>query len=486
MLRCMCDGKRESSGTDPHLTRWPPTGGAGSEGGSAPPFADLPPLDGELAVDPLSRAAVADDFGHHVRHYPRAVLHPGSVDDIEAMVRYCRERRIPVAARGQGHATNGQAQAEGGLVIAMGSLCGVEVRGDSAEVQAGARWSDVLAATLAHGRTPPVLTDYLGLSVGGTLSVGGLGGAAHRYGAQVDTVQELEVVTGAGTRVVCSPGRRPDLFHAVLGGLGQCAIITRATVALAPAPPMVRRYQLPYPTVESLTADQRRVVRDGRFDYLEGNAEPAPDGAPGWRYTLEAAAYHDGGTTPDDDALLGDLSYERGAEEIEDTPYHDFADRVAPGVDYLKSTGEWYDPHPWLNLLLPDTAADGFAASVMERLTPADIGPSGVVLIYPIPRVSLSTPLPKVPDAPLVFLFALLKTATPGPRVPDTRAMIAANRSTYELARGLGAVRYPVGSVPMDRGDWEAHFGDQWPVFAAAKRTCDPAGILAPGQGIFP
>ncbi|CAM3622555.1 FAD-binding protein [Nocardiopsis gilva] len=480
----MGDGDRDVNGTDDQLTDRALVGDSGDRGVGAPPLCGLPPLDGELAVDPLSRAAAADDFGHHARHYPRAVLHPGSVTDIEVMVRYCRDRRIPVAACGQGHATNGQAQAEGGLVIEMGSLRGIEVREDCAEVQAGARWSDVLGVTLAHGRTPPVLTDYLGLSVGGTLSVGGLGGATHRYGAQVDTVRELEVVTGAGTRVVCSPQRRADLFHAVLGGLGQCAIITRATVALTPAPPMVRRYELPYPTIGDLTADQRRVVGDGRFDYVEGNAEPAPDGAPGWRYTLEAASYHDGRTEPDD-ALLGDLSFERGAEEIEDMTYLDFADRVAPGVEYLKWTGEWYDPHPWLNLLLPDTAVDGFTASVMERLTAADIGPSGVVLLYPVPRALLGTPLPRTPDTRLVFLFALLKTATPGPGVPDADAMIAANRSLYERARDLGAVRYPVGSVPMSRGDWEAHFGDQWPVFAAAKRAYDPAGILAPGQGIL-
>jgi FAD/FMN-containing dehydrogenase len=58
----------------------------------------------------------------------------------------------------------------------------------------------VLDRALPRGLTPPTLTDYQDLSVGGTLSVGGIGGAMFRYGAQVDNVVALEVVTGVGRR----------------------------------------------------------------------------------------------------------------------------------------------------------------------------------------------------------------------------------------------------------------------------------------------
>ena len=65
-------------------------------------------------------------------------------------------------------------------------------------VEAGAKWSDVLRATLPHGKTPPVLTEYLELSVGGTLVVGGVGGTTSAFGVQSDNVIEMEVVTGDG------------------------------------------------------------------------------------------------------------------------------------------------------------------------------------------------------------------------------------------------------------------------------------------------
>ena len=72
------------------------------------------------------------------------------------------------------------------------------VEGDRVVVEAGAKWSEVLRATLAQGKTPPVLTEYLELSVGGTLVVGGVGATTSTFGVQSDNVIDLEVVTGNG------------------------------------------------------------------------------------------------------------------------------------------------------------------------------------------------------------------------------------------------------------------------------------------------
>ena len=91
----------------------------------------------------------------------------------------------------------------------MATLDIISVAADTVTVEAGARWSSLLNATLSNQLTPPVLTDYLELSVAGTLSVGGVGGASPHYGAQVDNVLELEVVTGTGERVVCSAAQLP-------------------------------------------------------------------------------------------------------------------------------------------------------------------------------------------------------------------------------------------------------------------------------------
>ena len=46
--------------------------------------------------------------------------------------------------------------------------------------------------------------------------------------------------TGKGDFVTCSEKENSELYYAVLGGLGQFGIITRARIALEPAPKMVQ------------------------------------------------------------------------------------------------------------------------------------------------------------------------------------------------------------------------------------------------------
>lgn len=45
--------------------------------------------------------------------------------------------------------------------------------------------------------------------------------------------------SGKGELVTCSASENSELFYAVLGGLGQFGIITRARIALEPAPKRV-------------------------------------------------------------------------------------------------------------------------------------------------------------------------------------------------------------------------------------------------------
>ncbi|MGW3667650.1 FAD-binding protein [Streptomyces sp. NPDC005141] len=466
-------------GFDPFTRSWAATAGDR-------PLAGLPPLDGSVHTDDASRAAAADDFGHIVHRRPVAVLRPGSVRDIVAMVRFCNRHGISVAPRGQGHATQGQAQVDGGLIIEttpLASIGSVGPRSTTVTVGAGAKWSEVARATLAHGLTPPTFTDYLELSVGGTLSVGGIGGQTHQQGAQVDNVRELQVVTGAGDLVRCSPTRHRDLFLAVLAGLGQCAIIVGATLRLARAPETVRHYLLPYDDLRTFLEDQRLLVEEGRFDYVEGQVNPDAGGA--FRgYVIEAVAYGPpAGPAPDDTALLRGLRHDPAGVQTSDLGYYDFLDRLAAGVAALKAAGLWAFAHPWLNLLLPGRSAAALAESLLEDLTPADLGP-GVVLLYPVLRESLHTPLLRTPDDPVSYLLAVLRTTPPDDTATVDR-LLAANRAAYETVHAAGGTHYPVGSVPFGAADWREHFGPAWRRLATARHIYDPRGILVPGQGIF-
>ena len=113
---------------------------------------------------------------------PNAVLLPASAHDVAAAVRRAAGQGRRFAAQGRRHSVFGRAQARDGIVADMGRLRTLHaVQQDRVVVEAGASWREVVAATLPHGHTPPVLTDYLDLSVGGTLAVGGVGSATRDW-----------------------------------------------------------------------------------------------------------------------------------------------------------------------------------------------------------------------------------------------------------------------------------------------------------------
>jgi cytokinin dehydrogenase len=160
----------------------------------------------EVRTDPDAVALASTDFGNNKSSSSRSavVFYPSCPADIAALVRAsCASASpFPVSARGRGHCTHGQASAPGGVVVDMPSLgraaarLAVSVEGRYIDAGGEQLWVDVLRAALAHGLTPRSWTDYLHLTVGGTLSNAGISGQAFRHGPQISNVHELDVVTG--------------------------------------------------------------------------------------------------------------------------------------------------------------------------------------------------------------------------------------------------------------------------------------------------
>lgn len=160
-------------------------------------------IDGHFNFENVQYAA--NDFGGRYHILPFAVLHPKSISDIATTVKYIFElgptSGLTVAARGHGHSLQGQALAQGGVVVAMESLQVTKIRVSKGklpyvEASGGELWINILHETLKFGLMPKSWTDYLHLSVGGTLSNAGISGQAFRHGPQINNVYELEVVTG--------------------------------------------------------------------------------------------------------------------------------------------------------------------------------------------------------------------------------------------------------------------------------------------------
>lgn len=454
-----------------------------TEGSARPDMEPLPRLQGTLQVSAQARMEAADDFGHVVSHLPLAVLRPGSVDDIAQMLRFARRHRLRIGPRGLGHTLNGQSQVEAGIVIDMRTMATIHsLAEDRMDVDAGILWSVVVERALAVGRTPPVLTDLLELTVGGTLSVGGLSGNTFRHGLQADNVLELQVVTGEGELVHCSPAQQRDLFDAVLAGLGQCGVIVRATLKLVEAPTHVRLYDLGYANLEAQLRDQRLAVEKDRLDYVLGFALPAKEG--GWMHRMQVLKYYKEPESPDDARLLEGLSYQRGSEQIVDMPYGKWVSRLVPQLAELKARGMNTLPHPWSDLFVPDSKIETFAAEVLKEVSPTEVDYYFPVLFYLLKRERLTRPLFSLPDEEICFLFGVLRTASPEAQ-RGVAQMLKHNRELYDRNRQWGGTHYAHATVTLSPEDWKARFGPAWENFAAAKRRYDPDNVLTPGPGIF-
>lgn len=472
-------------------------------------------MKGISALDPMTGApaeriaGAADDFGHIVGSRPLGVLAAHSPEAVRQLISYAGPRGLPVSARGGGHALYGQGQAHGGYVVDMRPLN--EVRrapGDrtshdptphdrttsdrtplsptpdrpTLSAEAGATWSDVVRAALAEGLAPPVLPDHLGTSVGGVLSTGGFGATSHRHGLVADWVRDMDVVTGTGELVTCSRETRPELFDSVRAGLGQCALIVRATLSLLPAPSRVRRFRLYHATPRSYLADQRRLCRDGRFSHVCGQARPALDGT--WSYMIEAVAPHTGELPGDDDLLIGDLDHDRDTAEIEDLTYEELLHRPARDARLLRATGEWQRPHPWLSLLLPEDSAADFVPAVLADPAQRGLRACGAVQLRPLTARTLRAPLLRRPPDERLCLLTLMRTAPPTDPAA-VRELVAANRALYERALAVGGVLHPVSALPMTPADWRDHFGPVWQDLARAKDRHDPHRVLTRGYGLW-
>jgi FAD/FMN-containing dehydrogenase len=171
---------------------------------------------------------------------PERILQCTSPSDVAAAMREAASEGLPIAIRGGGHNVAGHAVCDGGVVIDLRGMRGVEV--DPARriaiVEGGALWRDVDTATQAHGlATPGGLISDTGVA-GLTLS-GGIGWLRARHGLSIDNLVAADVVTAEGDLVRASAEENPDLLWALKGGGGNFGVVVRFEFALHPVGPEV-------------------------------------------------------------------------------------------------------------------------------------------------------------------------------------------------------------------------------------------------------
>lgn len=189
-----------------------------------------------LPSDPLHNGARRVwSFNPTTDKRPAVIVHCAGAADVQRSVRFAREHGLEIAVRSGGHDILGASVCEGGLVIDLSQLRGVDVdpAARRARLQPGARSGDVSRAAYPHDLVA-VLGCNPAVGVGGLLLGGAFGFFLGRLGAGVDQLHEAQVVLADGSIVTANANEHPDLFWAIRGGGGNFGVVTSFDVRLHP------------------------------------------------------------------------------------------------------------------------------------------------------------------------------------------------------------------------------------------------------------
>jgi FAD/FMN-containing dehydrogenase len=192
-------------------------------------------LTGELitAQDPSYDEARPVAFLKGVDERPLAIARVAGTEDVAAVVSTAHDGGLELAVRSGGHSWAGYGTVDGGLVIDLSEMDGVEIdaKHGTAWAETGATAGKYTLATAEWGRATG-LGDTGSVGLGGITLAGGIGFLARKTGLTIDNMLAAEVVTADGQVVRASEDSEPDLFWAIRGGEGNFGVVTRLQLRL--------------------------------------------------------------------------------------------------------------------------------------------------------------------------------------------------------------------------------------------------------------
>jgi FAD/FMN-containing dehydrogenase/Fe-S oxidoreductase len=182
---------------------------------------------GELLFDDLSRVLYSTD-GSIFQVQPAGIVVPLDEEDLQGLVRYAAENRIPLVARGAGSGLAGEALGSGLIVDFSRHFRSIlEIGADTVRVQPGVVYEE-LRAQLArvNRRFAPDPDSRRECTVGGILARNASGARLLRHGYTRDHVESLRIVLDSGDVAVAGRHRRTWLRHPEEARLGEVVVAT--------------------------------------------------------------------------------------------------------------------------------------------------------------------------------------------------------------------------------------------------------------------
>lgn len=183
---------------------------------------------------------------------PAVIARPTTAEEIAAAVRFAREHDLEITVRSGGHSAAGFGGANGGLLVDLSGMRGVQAdpRTRTARANGGALLGELDVAVQAHGLVCPTgvvgHTGVAGLTLGG-----GVGRLQRNFGLTIDNLTAVELVTADGRLVRASDRDEPELFWGLRGAGWNFGIATAFEFRLHPFGPDLHRGVLTFPATQA-------------------------------------------------------------------------------------------------------------------------------------------------------------------------------------------------------------------------------------------
>ncbi|OBJ99959.1 FAD-binding oxidoreductase [Mycobacterium sp. 1245852.3] len=172
------------------------------------------------------------------KRFPAVIVVAGSQDDIPRAVALAREEGLSIGVRSGGHSWVGNAVREGGLLLDLSQLKGIEVdvQARTATIEPGVRVRDLEQTLTPLGLYFPVgHCPTVGLT--GYILGGGAGLNSRERGLAAFNMHALDVVNADGEVLHVTDEHHADIMWAARGsGPGFFGVVTRLYLDLAPLP----------------------------------------------------------------------------------------------------------------------------------------------------------------------------------------------------------------------------------------------------------
>ena len=206
------------------------------------------------------------------RQRPLAVVIPDTIDAVQATLRYCSARGVPVVARGAGTGLSGGALPHaGGVLLVMSRfdrILSIDPVACTARLQPGVRNLAISEAAAPHGLYyAPDPSSQIACSIGGNVAENAGGVHCLKYGLTVHNVIAAEIVLMNGERLRVgaespdTPGY--DVLALLCGSEGLLGVIVEVTVRLLPRPPGAKLLLATFGSATSAGAAVASIIAAG-------------------------------------------------------------------------------------------------------------------------------------------------------------------------------------------------------------------------------